>query len=201
VRLPLANVYRAFPELDRFSDEECDEFVMRANHHASSGDQLENAFLQIACVVLGFVAAALLIAAGAGLVRALSSPLYPMSDRMASALVAMSALTLLVLPCVGSLVGRDLWLRRAIRRLLRRTTCPHCHYSLLGLKVARVMGDHVLRCPECGQMLRLEDYALTPADLLAVMDVPVVPLSPRDPVLEDLATIARQRSPESSTPS
>jgi len=35
MRLPAFKVYRAFPELDRFSDEQCEGFVAAANRSGS----------------------------------------------------------------------------------------------------------------------------------------------------------------------
>lgn len=142
MRLIRSKIYRAFPELDRFDDEQCRRFVHAAN---SSWRRRIGRW-----VVVGVTTGVLLVGAVIGCV-ALGSYL---DDHMVFwgtigyfgwgvLFVVGTGLALL-----GGLVLRDRILRLRVRQLIRRCgSCPNCHYSLLGMRVA---GDHAIVCPECG---------------------------------------------------
>jgi hypothetical protein len=142
MRLPVAKAYRAFKELDRFSDAQCVTFARAARPRRWRSFVHE----------ITIVAAALM-----GLVVALAVYAWMLHRFFGDSWYGGTAFYLGVLPTlacaigVGPLVGfmvRDFLLRRGIRRvLISRGSCPACKYVITGLVVD---GDSRVRCPECG---------------------------------------------------
>jgi len=161
MRLPGSKVYRAFPELDRFSDEECERFVGIAKHENQASMVLTGllaAFVAVAGTVLLIVILKtcvwwILGAAGGGRVR-------PSDEGFGFLLVLPPSF--LVGPVAGLLI-RDAWLRNTINTKITTTNCPQCRYSLLGLAPA----DGAILCPECGCRLNLAVLGMSPQDFLA----------------------------------
>jgi hypothetical protein len=153
MRLPLNRVYRAFPELDRFTNDQCEQFVRRA---------WRRAWWRIGC--LPFVAGAFVFAMLLSLISRLSGE--------PPAVVLITIVMLVIgLPVVSALLLRDALLRHTVGGLIGKAVCIKCGFSLLGLRVA----DGVVRCPECGRLHHLKAIGLTPADLIAHTD----PATPR----------------------
>jgi hypothetical protein len=157
MRLPISKVYRGFPELDRFSDEQCSAYVTTA----------ERANLLGRLAVQGIVLLMFLPGScvGGGLMIWAAHLVFGDPDEADWTLLASGLLMTLgvAAPCIGALMVRDTWLRRMIRRQLERCMCPSCRYSLLGLRPAN--GSVV--CPECGAKHELASMGLEPADILA----------------------------------
>jgi hypothetical protein len=157
VRVPISKVYRAFPELDRFDDGQCELFV----HQASRGSLRRRAVaaaMQVLAASCAFMAWMFAFAVG----RAIVSGLHLRGA--AEGIATLGGIVGFVLvPALAALIARDVWLRRSIRARLVSARCPGCEYSLLGLPVT--MGVAV--CPECGEQLDLERMGLTPKDLMA----------------------------------
>lgn len=139
MRLIVSKLYRAFPELDRFSDEQCELFVRAANR--SWAWRLAR-WLVIALLAVGVVAAGMGVTAVAiGLSRVWNSVLGHLGS--ATALGAV-----LLVGFAALLVVRDRLLARRVRCLLNdRGRCFECGYSLLGTPVG---SDLMVVCPECG---------------------------------------------------
>lgn len=143
MRLIRRKIYRAFPELDRFSDDQCARFVLAAN----------SSWLRrlVRWALVGFVTAVALPAAVAGAVA-----LGELLDKkmVFNGTIGFLGWGLLLIAACGAgllvgLIARDLLLRLRIRRLIhRRGSCPNCHYSLLGMRVGH---DLNIVCPECGR--------------------------------------------------
>lgn len=159
MRIPLHKIYRAFPELDRFSDDECERYVHQARTVAYSRRFWRHALEGLA-MVGGFAVVLVLQVVIYTVITAL--PGNP--PRWFEPVAMFTFVTLLVaVPSLGSLMVRDRWLRRAIADRLANARCPHCEYSLLGLPV----DDGSVQCPECGETIELAAYGLMPADLLS----------------------------------
>jgi hypothetical protein len=144
MRLPVRRIYRAFPELDRFSDEQCRRFVKAA----SRGWRVVLHVLLILAVLIP----GLLASAWAADKAFEASEEYQNGQRhdVIWAPIAAGAATipLFILAALLALVVRDLLLRLRIGRILRRdSSCPKCHYRLVGLAVSR---QSTITCPECG---------------------------------------------------
>ncbi|MEL6741007.1 MAG: hypothetical protein AAFP26_10170 [Planctomycetota bacterium] len=164
MRLPHKKPYRAFPELDRFSDADCDRLVRIARQR----QRLLSLAIMLGGAVLG-------IGLGAGIAAVLLSVLSRLSagqtadfrDWLYALVMAAIIAGVIAMPCVGTLLGRDLWLRRALRVRIDVAQCV-CGYSLLGLRpLASSEGSPEVTCPECGVTSVLDEHAAQDSDALA----------------------------------
>lgn len=165
-------IYRAFPELDRFSDQQCEWLLQRV--------RLSRA--RIAQTVASGVLAGLLglIVMGAALVstlrhvdeRSIEIELVVRDLAWLYSLGWGIVLTLVFsMPSLLALLARDLtlgtYLKMALRGQLKRRACPDCRYQLIGQQVDESGG---LRCPECGRRTTLGELGLDgPEDLLPAL--------------------------------
>ncbi len=145
MRLLTRRIYRAFPELDRYDDEQCARFVKSAR---KGGLMTILHTAAILITVLPLISAALV------------ATLY-LYDRLGTANIAILRrpwgfeFTWLLASCLmfacamsAGLLVRDTLLRRRLRFVLRtRGACPACQYSLVGLAVS---DSSTVQCPECG---------------------------------------------------
>ncbi len=148
MRIPFSKPYRAFPELDPFSDAQCRELIGMAQAHRLHW-ALEFAARASVMLATFFVA---------GLAVRWSRTLFfdrwtgwwlrsGVGDTLEIVLIFTA---LLGAPMMSVLVMRDLQDRRMIRRVLERgANCAGCRYSLLGLLEVE---EGRVRCPECGRM-------------------------------------------------
>lgn len=162
MRLPLARIYRAFPELDVFTNEECERFVIRVR--SWSGPVAKFAgwcwfWFGTGAFLLGF---GLLSAAGS----LFSAPRPPDQSRSLWDLSTLAIAAIVLAGGVGgiyflSLLLRDWLLIRAIRLRVLLANCPKCEQSMLGVPCE----EGSVRCPECGTLHALAKLGLTPEDL------------------------------------
>lgn len=185
MRLPTSKLYRAFPELDEFSSEQCRAWVRAAN---AGFARLILRSILFGAVFLGW----LLVVSGA--VYALGSGLSIVDGR------TRNEGPLFVLISGGVVVGvgvgvllvlmvRDAFLRRRVQRVMQaRGSCDRCRYILVGLPVI----DARVTCPECGQ-IRTPNEALAEVATDAA-GVPRYLPSPKNvPQVRAWWTPARQR--------
>jgi hypothetical protein len=162
-------IYRAFPELDAFSDERCEEFLRRV--HLSFSRRL---IIKVAPPVIGFASFFVTAWAALALLRGVRLPQVQVElyvngfGWVYETLRTGVFFAALAPPFLLGLLTRDLtlgaFLKRALRGRLKRTACPGCGYQLLGLGVDE---QGVVRCPECGRNTRLGELGLDgPEDLL-----------------------------------
>lgn len=150
MRLIARKVYRAFPELDRFSDHQCERFVRAVNRKYRS--------FVLRWFLVGTLSA-LALAASLALVEWL---LYERDNgwrtyqRVPWFIADLLSLALPLMLAGGvALVTRDIVIRLQIRRVIKtRGTCLTCGYSLLGIRVAE---DRTVTCPECGTLAEADD--------------------------------------------
>ncbi len=139
MRLVVQQVHRAFPELDRFSDEQCRRFVSAAQRPVVYR-------LAIGAVSLILLLAAILAGAAAGgwtmmAVERSKSDLLQVVIPLAMAAGAFPVVA-------AAFFVRNFVLRRRIAHILRqRGVCAQCRYNLLGLPVDAALA---VVCPECG---------------------------------------------------
>lgn len=136
-------VYRAYPELDRFGDEQCRRFVAAAVGRGRWRYQLLNAAIALACI--GFVSIVTVVCTG----------WIDDRERTTSRGVISSLGVLFVIgPFIFALAFRDWRLRRRIRYILRtRGVCPGCRYTLVGLGVD---ASGMVTCPECSRRTEVD---------------------------------------------
>jgi len=162
MRIPMSRVYRAFPELDRFTDDECERYVSFVSQRAGC----RNSFISVVAAVCVTIVAPIL---GAMVFSAVRLAIPPrLRDLVPIVVIAMFACG----PLVG-LLTRDRLLRNGIRDRLKHARCPACEYSLVGLTI---MQGHV-KCPECGLDIELTRHDITQADLVAERTAPAYPTS------------------------
>jgi len=152
VRLPLSKVYRAFPELDRFSDDECELYVRHVSR--DSGTSITVGAFAVAIGSMIVVPVVTVLTARLVFVRPPTPVIALMSLLVFGGLFS------------GPLWGflfRDRLLRRAVLERLKRARCPACRYSLVGLKSKQGR----VTCPECGSVIELAATDLTEQDLVA----------------------------------
>jgi hypothetical protein len=163
MRLPLSKVYRAFPELDRFNDAQCQEYVRKVRKRFRRGRRRIDVIRAAGLLLLGagsLVLTSFLITgnmSGLPFHEGLFAR-YPFLG--ASAMAVCTAV-----PALAFYFGVDhVWLRRRIAAHMRDIRCVECGYALLGLSVK----DGVVTCPECGERVDLAMLGLTAADVMGV---------------------------------
>ena len=133
MRIIASPIYRAFPELDGFTDEQCRRYVDLAR-----GGQRSRVMFEVARVMLSL-----------GCVY-VSSPvvLRNWSWSEAQWRITLSVAMMATVFLLSMLFWRDVLLRLLVRGVLRGTArCPSCDYSAMGLLVSV---DFAVTCPECG---------------------------------------------------
>lgn len=134
MRLVTRKLWRAFPELDPFDDQQASSFVRSARRSLRA--RLVRWTLSLSA------GGVLLIGPLVGCVALLQTAKHFQWWHLLLALLAFTPG-----PVVTMLV-RDRVLRRQIKRILRtQGTCPSCRYNLLG---APVSPELKVACPECG---------------------------------------------------
>ena len=167
MRIPRKRLYRAFPELDRFSDEQCERFLQRV--------RIRGSYRPVVLVTVGFVSVASLILVAGIVVAAWTSDLGqdvhrslwlrfgPRVDLVA--LAGMLTPSIAVPPFAGLFV-RDVvlrhYLRKAVRMQIERVSCRRCKYLLIGQRVSAGL----VTCPECGERNALSTLGVTAEDLV-----------------------------------
>jgi len=155
--VPFRKIYRAFPELDRFTDDECERYVRYVRIDRGWGYRVAE---------IGVIAAVLLCTGVAARV-VFHRSVYLAIDEASIAptvLAATAAIGAMFAAVAAAIVlFRDLSLRSAIRARLDHARCPACRYSLLGLRADH---DRVV-CPECAFAVVLSRHQLTEQDIVA----------------------------------
>lgn len=166
MRLPISKFYRAFPELDKFSDEQCERFVRNATT-GSIGRYLLILLRAVATSIIAFVIALGLI----GLFAPILSDLLKSLSFFEPVLWIVFVFAVIGIPVLCVMSGflvRDYELRKAIWQVIdQHGWCAACRYSLLGLPLDQ---EFNVICPECGMKNRGHE-ALT-----ALVDQPRTPL-------------------------
>jgi len=163
MRILTRKIHRAYPELDKFENEVCRRYVIRAK-------RLHNAWKGWAIILLSIPIAVLLWAAIFWATMIFHFGLQDQYGWYASDLVADSFLMIgftgfMWFPAIIALLVRDRWLHRCIRKQLTGVQCPTCGYSLIGLTLLKDTQDPSVHCPECGHTTTLKDMGLTQADI------------------------------------
>jgi len=177
MRIPWSKPYRAFPELDRFSDDECERYVLQVRAQRLGSRWLPPAglLLTVPASMYAIVYASLDIGEwvrdfDVWLFRMIRGTWPPVEVGPGEFLVWIG-LGLLVVggPALLYMIPRDALLRRAIANRLRLARCPKCRQSLVGLPVRALPeaygGGPGVTCPECGTEHVLAKIGLTSDDI------------------------------------
>ena len=157
MRLPFAKISRAFPELDRFPDDECKAFVHRATWGNIRSQLLVAPIAIVAALGTGWLAGFALNEMWDALFKNLliTAQTLELFRMITTVFGAVSA------GAIAALVIRDFWLRRVIKGFIGSNKCPKCSYLLLGLAAH----DGILSCPECGTNIDMELVGVKQSDL------------------------------------
>lgn len=153
MRIPRSKVYRAFFELDPFTDEQCVGFVRSTRRSA-----LSKVLFTLLPLLAGFVSAGVVI----GLVVLIQwlDAQEPYETFLNKWFGLVMALVIALIAGAGGLAFlfvRDRLLRRGIRRVLAtRGSCAACGYGLTGIPV---QPDGMVRCPECAFAIMPDEAA------------------------------------------
>ena len=150
MRIPSDKVYRAFRELDRFTDQECETFVK-----AARGPKY--AVIVTAAAAMGGLVSVL------GAIVAISLWSASAEHSAGLLLLAASIAFLLGMPIVLVLLARDIVLKRFILRRILKARCLACGHSLIGQRASD--GGRV-RCSECGEVTSLGRMGMRSAEEL-----------------------------------
>ncbi|MCC6426155.1 MAG: hypothetical protein IT435_04975 [Phycisphaerales bacterium] len=164
MRIPLHKVYRAFPELDRFTDAECERYIAYILKSRGRGRLISLAVSAVGSLVVVVVSAPFLMFAARRLSNLLADTKWMPSGGMSVEITTVLLLVLSGALGIGWLVCGDVLLRRLLFARLKESRCPGCGYSLLGLAV---LEQGRVLCPECGQYTYLSEQQLSREDLLA----------------------------------
>lgn len=171
MRFLVANLHRAFPELDPFPDTQAIGYVTDAYKQFSGVVNTWRLVGTLVCCTAFFLSCPLS--------SILAAAITPLLSRGADESPFMIGVFLpgWFLAGWSFFALRDHGLRKAIRNRLEGARCTKCHYSLLGLAVR----DERVRCPECGHEELLAARGLSAADILGVIADPTPAAPPADP--------------------
>lgn len=162
MRIPTSKIYRAFPELDEFSDEQCQRFMQRIR---VSG--LVQALPWVVFLITAVVGLVIDCAISGFVLDMVEEGLRSRKDgSLLSIIDGVVCLLMIGLPLFFGLIARDLMLRRHLRLViderLNRIRCLACKYILIG----QVVHDERVACPECGHGMSLAELGIVEADLI-----------------------------------
>lgn len=151
MRFPFTKIYRAFPELDNYRDDQCERFVA-----AARGRWVRRLFRFLLAMVVAFVSQ---VALWVFIVFALSAEWFANLKAQYGTSLAVTGAFLLIPVCLigflPALLLRDRMLLGQIRSILiERGFCIKCHYSLIGLPVTE---RKFMECPDCEKPVVLKD--------------------------------------------
>ncbi len=162
MRMPIAKVWRAFSELDRFDDDRCRVYVAEARSRRRTLGVVLFAVGSFAAVVFLVITGALAGSIQDEIPNEIRYDALSLLVSLSTGVVWLVALTAVVL------LVRDAWLRSAIRDRLNTMTCGACRYSLLGLTPRGEAGSRHVVCPECGASVVLTPEMLEQLEALGV---------------------------------
>jgi hypothetical protein len=150
MRIPGRKIWRAFRELDEFSDEQCRRFVKRA-----WGGWVVRALASV--LVIGTFAATFLVVASVMIWAHRSLDLdnrRTYSDLQITLTTAVVVVVVCAAAPLMALLARDFLLRAFIWRVLNiGGVCSGCGYPLYGLAISEGMA---CSCPECGAITQVD---------------------------------------------
>lgn len=164
VRLPFSMVYRAFPEFDGLSEEDCRRYLRGVIARRPG---------LVRALPAGVALGLFIVWPVAWVVLAMLLPIarwVPMPASLEGRLILLVVSTVLVSGISGLLV-RDFALWWGMRAEVNRARCPKCGQSLMGVPVQTLgaEGDpasRYVRCPECGRKYGLLDIGITVRELI-----------------------------------
>ena len=162
MRIPKSKIYRAFPELDEFSDAQCERFMQRIEVSGFRKGVPLVAFL----IVFG-LSGLLVIILSVSILDAYYYELIRSGNEFVKVLLILTGMLLfLPVPPMSGLLARDVLLRRnlelVINEKLERIRCLDCRYVLIG----QIPENGKVTCSECGRVHLLSRLGIVADDLI-----------------------------------
>lgn len=161
MRLLTKKTHRAYPELDKFDDDVCKQYV---NGATKPQDRVFVAACMFISCVAWMVIGSILALMVHNLFRNVIG-FFRFSEYVAAFFMLLPLSGVVWIPLIIRLIIRDRWLHRCIRKQLAGVQCGACGYSLLGLTITNEHDTPSVHCPECGHHLILKDMGLTQTDI------------------------------------
>jgi DNA-directed RNA polymerase subunit RPC12/RpoP len=161
MRFSRSKRWRAYPELNGYSDEQCRVWIQQVEkcEQVSLRSRMRVAYLGATIFAL---LSTFTVVGG--------TVLYVRGPRPNPVLAPIS---LVIVAAQGTLIPFEIvrgtryrWRGRMLRKLLSIPKCPWCKYPLVGLRT----DDGDVRCPECGNRAMIEHAALMPGTVLPAGD-------------------------------
>jgi len=158
----MRRIYRAFPELDSYSDEQCELLMKRVDLNRVAR------WLTTGMTFVGIVVSFF----GAIFFSAMFVMPIISGGRETTVHLVVHCLIVFITPAVVGAVIRDHLLKRQLIKGLKvhidRIRCPQCMYVLFGLPVK----SETVSCPECGVSTHLKDLGVVAEDMVPVESAP-----------------------------
>ncbi len=160
MRIVTSKLYRAFPELDHLTDEQCERLIRRVRNQRFNA--WKTACMSIVAVVATTVAAIVLVF----LMGSMLGDWLEKTDLRQTIAAWISIIAIIGWPAFMGLITRDVYLRHglmiALNDYIERVRCLKCQYILIGLpaEAGRVT------CSECGHMMTLDSLGASEQDLI-----------------------------------
>lgn len=161
MRLPFSKLARAFPELDSFTDTQCERFIWLAQVRQPARMAVSTCIALL--VVFG------IIGGGFILLDRAEAHFSRFFNRVHTAVYALLVAAPFVMAVIAGLSIRDYCIRRLVRRRITSMRCTDCSYGLLGLTPGKAQdGQDAIKCPECGFVNHLHSRGVSNAEFLAL---------------------------------
>jgi predicted RNA-binding Zn-ribbon protein involved in translation (DUF1610 family) len=151
MRIPWRKLHRAFPELDAFSDAECQDMIKRVMQRSLWGTLLASGAAIGLCMFVVFVCLVAAVIARRAVSVAWELEVIGTGLAVGCGLGVMSGLLV-----------RDVFVRSTMQKWILTARCTSCAYTLIGLHAERGR----ITCPECGLSNDLVARGLDPTTLV-----------------------------------
>lgn len=159
MRIVTRKIYRAFPDLDTFSDDQCEHYVRRVTK--SFKYIIVTAPAVMAAFGVGGIIGILIVVSATAVLDDLRAR-APQPSIVEMMLLLFSVCLIIMMPALSALRVRDHMLWRFVRSQVGRARCLQCDYSLLGQRIV----NSIITCPECGRATTLQELGLSSPDEL-----------------------------------
>ena len=156
-------IWRAYPQLDPYTDEVCKRYMKHAFH---SRNLLKGIVVHVVAVLVAVAIASVSVWLFSYEVTSFSeSQRGTIPILFGLSVVGLWLTSVLWLPAVFLFVTRDLWLRHVVQQQIQSTNCSGCGYQLLGLTIEDENELKSVTCPECGMKFELDTGHLKQGDI------------------------------------
>lgn len=170
MRVPWSKAYRAFPEFDRLSDEDCERYLLglRRQGRLRWWKPILTFLLAVPLLSVPLLAVLGWFFSGPGVEFVVWLDGFEFGPNWSLSVLFFGGLVPLILwglPHGVALIARDRVIRQALKKQINLALCASCRQSLIGLPFIQIGGETGVRCPECGERWTLVALGLVPDDI------------------------------------